>query len=89
MQKFIPIFPLNLVAYPGEKLNLHIFEPRYIQLINECNTEGKTFGIPVVNNKELLEYGTEMKLEKVQKVRYRRNGYRSSRSSGFSGAGGN
>jgi hypothetical protein len=68
MQKFIPIFPLNLVAYPGEKLNLHIFEPRYIQLIKECNTEGKTFGIPVVNNKELLEYGTEMKLEKVQKV---------------------
>lgn len=68
MQKFIPIFPLNLVAYPGEKLNLHIFEPRYIQLIKECSEEGKTFGIPVVNNKELLEYGTEMQLEKIRKV---------------------
>lgn len=68
MQKFIPIFPLNLVAYPGEKLNLHIFEPRYIQLITECNMEGKTFGIPAVNNKEMMEYGTEMQLEKVQKV---------------------
>ncbi len=68
MQKFLPIFPLNLVVYPGEKLNLHIFEPRYIQLIAECNAEGKTFGIPVVNDKELMEYGTEMHLEKVQKV---------------------
>jgi len=68
VQKFLPIFPLSLVAYPGESLNLHIFEPRYKQLIKECADENKTFGIPVVNNKEILEYGTEMQLEKLVKT---------------------
>jgi len=68
MQKFIPIFPLNLVAYPGEQINLHVFEPRYKQLINECNIESKRFGIPVVNKSTMLEYGTEMELIKIQKV---------------------
>ncbi len=67
MQKFLPIFPLSLVAFPGESLNLHIFEPRYKQLIEECSKEQKTFGIPVVSNKEILEYGTEMSLEKIVK----------------------
>ncbi len=68
MQKFLPIFPLNLVAYPGEKLKLHIFEQRYIQLINECNAADKSFGIPTVFKNEIQEYGTEMKLLKVFKT---------------------
>ncbi len=68
MQKFIPIFPLNLVAFPGEQINIHVFEPRYKQLINECNVEGKRFGIPVVDNNSMLDYGTEMELVKIQKV---------------------
>ncbi|MFC7668758.1 hypothetical protein ACFQT0_16325 [Hymenobacter humi] len=29
MSRMLPLFPLNLVVFPGEKLNLHIFEPRY------------------------------------------------------------
>ncbi len=36
MTNFIPIFPLNVVLYPGETLNLHIFEPRYKELVKEC-----------------------------------------------------
>ncbi len=36
MTNFIPIFPLSIVVFPGEKVHLHIFEPRYKQLINEC-----------------------------------------------------
>ena len=36
MTNFIPIFPLGIVVYPGEKLHLHIFEERYKQLIREC-----------------------------------------------------
>jgi Lon protease-like protein len=67
MQKFIPIFPLNLVAFPGEVINLHIFEPRYQQLIRECCEEEKMFGIPVVENNRMLDYGTEMELVKIQK----------------------
>lgn len=56
----LPLFPLNLVAFPGEKLNLHIFEPRYRQLIGECLDLKSTFGIPAYVNNSLPGYGTEM-----------------------------
>lgn len=62
MESFLPLFPLNLVAYPTENLNLHIFEPRYRQLINECLEQQKTFGIPVFINNKLPGYGTEMQI---------------------------
>jgi Lon protease-like protein len=68
MTKFLPIFPLDLVVYPGQHLNLHIFEPRYKQLIEECKKENKTFGIPSVFKDTLNEYGTEMELLEVSKV---------------------
>jgi len=58
MINFIPIFPLSLVVYPGEDLNLHIFEPRYKQLIEECSATQKPFGIPIVTNNRLNEMGT-------------------------------
>lgn len=67
MKKFLPFFPLNLVAYPTENLNLHIFEPRYRQLINECLEEDKTFGIPAFINNKLMSYGTEMKIIALSK----------------------
>ena len=66
-QKFLPYFPLKLVAFPGEQLNLHVFEPRYKQLIHECLEENKSFGIPVFN-KTILQYGSEIKIEKVIKT---------------------
>lgn len=68
MTKFLPIFPLNIIAYPGQLLNLHIFEPRYKQLIQECKDEGKTFGIPSVFKETLNEYGTEMELLEISKT---------------------
>jgi Lon protease-like protein len=58
MINFIPIFPLGIVIYPGESLNLHIFEPGYKQLIAECFAEKKMFGIPAVINNHLNEMGT-------------------------------
>lgn len=62
---YLPLFPLNLVAFPGEKLNLHIFEPRYRQLINECLDNETTFGIPAYVNNSLPGYGTEMQLTEL------------------------
>ena len=58
----MPFFPLNLVVYPKENLNLHIFEPRYRQLIDECLDTGTTFGIPSFINNKLPGYGTEIKV---------------------------
>ncbi len=68
MTKFLPIFPLSYVVYPGQPLNLHIFEPRYKQLINDCQSQKITFGIPVVINGELAEYGTEVEITLIQKT---------------------
>jgi Lon protease-like protein len=66
MTTILPMFPLELVAFPGEELSLHIFEQRYQQLMEDC-VEGRiTFGIPTYIDKR-LEFGTEMELLKVVK----------------------
>jgi Lon protease-like protein len=41
----LPLFPLNVVLFPGAVLPLHIFEPRYRQMIIDCQREGKPFGV--------------------------------------------
>jgi hypothetical protein len=63
---YLPFFPLKLVAFPGEELNLHIFEPRYKELMKDAEEEGKTFGICTFLN-QLSGYGTEVMLEKIHK----------------------
>jgi uncharacterized protein len=68
MTNFIPIFPLSIVVYPGEQVNLHIFEPRYKQLINECYNDSKPFGIPTVIKNQVAEMGTLVKILRVVKV---------------------
>jgi len=68
MTNFIPIFPLGIVVYPGESLNLHIFEPRYKQLINECHTSGKDFGIPAVIEDRIQDYGSLVKVKEISKL---------------------
>lgn len=68
MTNFIPIFPLGIVVYPGEQLNLHIFEPRYRQLINECHASGKPFGIPSVINDRICEMGTLVRIREISEV---------------------
>lgn len=68
MTNFIPIFPLGIVVYPGEDLNLHIFEPRYKQLIKECYEGKKSFGIPAVIDNRLQENGTLVTVAEMSKV---------------------
>ena len=68
MTNFIPIFPLELVVYPSEELNLHIFEPRYKQLISECHTNGRLFGIPAVIGNRMQDYGTLVRLKEITNV---------------------
>lgn len=68
MTNFIPIFPLDTVVYPDEILALHIFEPRYKQLINECIAEHKQFGIPVSYENKIHEYGTLAEITEVSET---------------------
>jgi Lon protease-like protein len=68
MTNFIPIFPLSIVVYPGENLNLHIFEPKYKQLIKECFDQKKPFGMPVVINNKVNELGTLVEILEISKM---------------------
>lgn len=50
MTPLLPLFPLDLVMLPGVPLPLHIFEPRYKEMIAECLAQKRPFGI--VRSKE-------------------------------------
>jgi Lon protease-like protein len=41
----IPLFPLDVVLFPGAPLPLHIFEPRYRELVGECLLQKSVFGV--------------------------------------------
>lgn len=65
MSSLLPLFPLNLVVFPQEKLNLHIFEPRYKQLINDSLHNNTTFGIPAFIDNTIHSIGTEVRIVEV------------------------
>ena len=69
----LALFPLQSVVYPGEVLPLHIFEPRYKELLDDCEATGIKFGIPTYIENQ-LDYGTEMEL--VETVRRYETGAR-------------
>jgi|SRR5579862_7753838 len=48
MSRRLRLFPLNAVLFPGAVLNLHIFEARYKQMINECLESGEGFGVALI-----------------------------------------
>lgn len=68
MMQFMPFFPLELVVFPREPLNLHIFEERYKQLTIRCFDEKKPFGIISVIQGKVQEYGTSVIIEKIEKI---------------------
>lgn len=44
----IPLFPLNTVLFPGWPMPLHIFEPRYLEMVRYCTEEKSPFGILLI-----------------------------------------
>ncbi|MGQ9643060.1 MAG: LON peptidase substrate-binding domain-containing protein [Ignavibacterium sp.] len=63
----IPIFPLQLVVFPGSKYPLHIFEPRYQTLIRESIKNNTGFGIVLKYNYRISDVCTYVKVNKVLK----------------------
>lgn len=63
----IPMFPLSLLPLPGELVPLHIFEPRYRQLLQDAETEDLSFGIFFTHTVNAAKIGSLMKLESVIK----------------------
>jgi Lon protease-like protein len=53
----LPLFPLDLVLFPGAPLPLHIFEPRYKEMIAECLEQKKPFGMVRAKENAVAEVG--------------------------------
>lgn len=63
----IPLFPLNIVALPRERIPLHIFEPRYKRMINDRIKTGAPFGIVLRDKKGVKSIGCSVKIIRVLK----------------------
>lgn len=68
MSYIIPIFPLNLVVFPGSKYPLHIFEERYKILLQKCLSENSGFGIVASIEKRISDVGVYVKVTEILKT---------------------
>jgi uncharacterized protein len=71
----LPLFPLHTVLFPGQLLPLHIFEPRYRQMIGECIQHAHPFGVVLIRSgeevgdaAEPVEVGTTAQIVQVESV---------------------
>ncbi len=64
-EREFPLFPLGLVALPGEVIPLHIFEERYKQMMSECLDFEREFGIVWMSDDGLREIGCACEIERV------------------------
>jgi uncharacterized protein len=63
----LPLFPLDLVLLPGIPLPLHVFEPRYKEMISECLNEKKPFGIVRASAEGVADIGCTAEIVEVTK----------------------
>jgi len=61
----LPLFPLNMVLYPGARRPLHLFEERYKDLAADCLDTGGPFGIVLAEDEVLRDVGTTAEIEEV------------------------
>ena len=67
MAALIPLFPLDVVLFPGTPLPLHIFEPRYKEMIAECLAQNRLFGVIRAVEQSLAEVGCTAEIVTVVK----------------------
>ena len=65
MDQRLPLFPLGLVLLPGEPVPLHIFEPRYREMVARCLREDKPFGIVFASEAGMSQVGTTAWIRRV------------------------
>ena len=63
----LPLFPLDLVLFPGTVLPLHIFEPRYKEMISECLDRKISFGVVRAKEEGVAEIGCTAEIITVAK----------------------
>jgi Lon protease-like protein len=65
LQQDFPLFPLGIVALPGEAVPLHIFEDRYKTMMEECLRKEREFGIVWLSDDDLHDIGCACRIERV------------------------
>lgn len=66
-QELLPLFPLQLVLFPGGELPLHIFEERYKEMMTEVLRAGKEFGVVQAGEKGIVNTGCTASVDRVLK----------------------
>lgn len=67
MDLLLPLFPLDIVLLPSAPLPLHVFEPRYKEMIEECLVENKRFGVVRAKDEGLADIGCTAEIVNVTK----------------------
>jgi len=67
MSALLPLFPLDVVLLPGTPIPLHIFEPRYKEMIGECMAQKTAFGIVHAKEDSIAEIGCTAEILEVTK----------------------
>jgi Lon protease-like protein len=67
LRPLLPLFPLDLVLLPSTPLPLHIFEPRYKEMISECLNRNEVFGIVRAKEGTVAEIGCTAEIVTVTK----------------------
>jgi ATP-dependent Lon protease len=65
MNRLLPLFPLQLVVFPGSAVPLHIFEERYKEMVGEAEARSSEFGIVLVKDGGIANAGCTVVVEKV------------------------
>ena len=63
----IPLFPLELVLFPGAPLPLHIFEPRYKQMVRHCMEKDEVFGVVLARSEGIAPAGCTAEIVQIVK----------------------
>jgi len=67
MSALLPLFPLEVVLLPGTPIPLHIFEPRYKEMVSECLAQRTAFGIVRAKEESIAEIGCTAEILQVTK----------------------
>lgn len=65
MSRLLPLFPLQLVVFPGNSLPLHIFEPRYREMVGNAERDGSEFGIVLAREGGIVNIGCTVRVEQI------------------------
>ncbi|HXY51946.1 MAG TPA: LON peptidase substrate-binding domain-containing protein [Terriglobales bacterium] len=68
MSSLVPLFPLDVVLFPGSPLPLHIFEPRYKEMIGECLMNKTDFGVVRAEKDGVAQIGCTAEILAVTKT---------------------